>query len=157
MTGEPRYMVVCFDVSGLTEAEQGRLAMEVSVQAEATEADETHDGKPDVPAPTISFQEDCAGLVPPRRSEAFQVGDREPDFSPEFKGYIRDGQRAMELHPDFNAHEDVQMIAADMIASILHAVFNAENDGTTATDYEVDDLLARARRGYEGDLEERYA
>lgn len=76
MTRQQEYMIAVFNVTSLSEAERGRLAMEVSVQAEATDPDEFHDGKPDIPPPTITWSEDTAGFVVPEDVSVPQVGDR---------------------------------------------------------------------------------
>lgn len=83
--------------------------------------------------------------------------------SDKFARYVEDGDRAIRLHPDYNHRStpdargvDYQTAASDMIASILHAVFDVENPDTGHAMFgEPQELLDHALGSYRMDQEDR--
>lgn len=69
-----------------------------------------------------------------------------------FEMYIQQGHRAIDSHPDRGADLDLETLASDTIASVLHAVCG-RTPGVDALG-EAADLVRRALWTFEGDYED---
>jgi len=71
-----------------------------------------------------------------------------------FQRYIEQGTRAVRTHPDFDALADFTTSAVDTMASILHAMEYEAEHGKADDSFDVDEVLARVHRSYDGDFED---
>lgn len=81
-------------------------------------------------------------------------------MSDTFNKYVEHGRRALEAHPDYSSFEadETESIAADTIASVLHAVDADRGLSPREAEAQQDgppwELLERAWRSYTGDFED---
>jgi hypothetical protein len=84
----------------------------------------------------------------------------ERKYGRQYARYIRDGDRAIRLHPDLREDGtgiEYETAASDMIASILHAYEFALTEGDLAAGgaFSPEGLLDYALDCYRGDMEDR--